>query len=360
MGNSTTTLQSVVDFAQTMSELSPVLKAGGYVNTVATTIATDVMATILSSEFNWRFNRFIVPPFLTTSWQQDYAIVQISNVVTGSRNGGASVTNLAWLEHGIAVDINNTSNPKPQYPLEVVRMLESTFIQYGRPGQIAWLPNDQLKYGTWGAADNSPTQLTFGNNPQPSQVITNPLGAAQQPRNPATQIQDANGNFLVLTQYGTTGTVSPLAVVGALPGTIVPDGTCIWTVVDPKGQGLRLNPIPPQQGLTYMIYVIGQMRPPMFGTGRTGSSPLNQLLDPLPDDYAKYFRQGFITYCYRHSPEEKIRGKFAAEYQLWIEGMTEATKKSDRERDSAGFYPTRGIMDNPFGTYLGPSYPFPY
>ena len=358
MGNSTIKLQAVVDHARTFAELNPVLGKGGYVYEPAITIANDVMTAMLSPKFNWKWNRFVIPPILTSSWQQDYAIVQIVDPVAGTYDGGASVTNLKWLEHGVVVDINNTAIPKPIWTLECVRDLEAVSIQYGRPGQVCWLPNDQLIYGTWGASNSSSTLLTFGNNPQPSQTIVNPLGQPSVPANPRTQIRDKNGNFLRLTTYGTTGVAAPFAVSGAAAGTIVTDGTVKWTVVDPKGQGLRLNPIPPQTGVVFMAYAIGQMRPLLFGGSATGTAALQQTLEPIPDDYAPYFRQGFIAHCYRYSPEAKIRAKFVMEHQLWMEAMSEAVKTADRERDNAGFFPSRGLMSSPWDAYVGPANPY--
>ncbi len=359
MGNSTKKLQDIVDYARTFAELNPVLAKGGFVQQPALEIANIVMEEMLSPKFNWKWNRFNIPPIFTSSWQQDYAIVQVVNSSTGARDGGASVTNLKWLEHGVVIDVNNTAIPKPIWPLETDRDLEAVSIQYGRPGQVCWLPNDQLRYGVWGAADASTSLLTFGNNPQPLQVITNPLGSPSQPKNPLTQIVDKFGNFLVLTTYGTTGASAPDAgAANAASGTIVNDGTVKWTVVDPKGQGLRLNPIPPQTGILYMLYIVGQMRPPRFGVGSSGTAFFNQTLEPIPDDYSPYFEQGFVAHCWRHSPEAKLRAKFQVEWSLWQKKMVDVTKVGDRERDNAGFYPSRGIMDAWWINY-GPAYPYP-
>jgi len=333
MGNSTLTLQSVVDHARTFSELSPVLATGGFSQQPALTIANDTMIAMLSAKMNWKFNRQKTPVFYTNSFQQDYAW---NNVTVG------------WIEHAYIVDINNTALPKPIWTLEAVRDLEATFQQYGMPGQVCWLPNDQLIYGTWTA------NTTYG------QMLNVPSG----PANPLMQIQDANGNFWVLTnnytQSVTTGTsqpgwpTNPVYPTYANPTTIattVNDGTAVWTAINPKGQGFRVNPLPPQTGVVYQVNPICQTRPVTF-------TKLSQTLDPIPDDYASYFRQGFITHCYRHSPEMKVRGKFQSEFALWMQAMEQATAKSDRERDSAGFYPSQGLLDSNYTIDVGPAWPF--
>lgn len=333
MGNSSLTLQSVVDHARTFSELSPVLATGGFSQQPALTIANDTMAAMLSPKMNFKFNRSKSPVFYTNSFQQDYA---------------ANNVNLAWCEHAFIIDINNTALPKPIWTLEVVRDLEATFQQYGMPGQLCWLPNDQLTYATWTAS------TTYGQL----------LGVPSGPANPISQIQDPNGNFWQVTnnlnttvKTGTTQPVwtnPPSFPTYTSPNTAastIADGTAVWTAINPKGQGWRLNPLPPQTGVVYQVNAITQNRLIPF-------SSLGQTIEPVPDDYAPYFRQGFITHAYRHSPEQKVRGKFQDEYKLWMAAMAEATQKSDRERDAAGFYPSQAILDSNYTIDVGPAWPF--
>src|SRR6266481_2009824 len=124
--------------------------------------------------------------------------------------------NMSWLERGVAFDINNNSNPKPFVRIECGRQLPQISASYtggaglGDPGfRCNWFPNRTLYYGTWGAADVGSGSL--GNNPVAGSVYTAPTGSHSQPFNPITQIQDANGNFLLLTTYGIEGSAAPLA-----------------------------------------------------------------------------------------------------------------------------------------------------
>jgi hypothetical protein len=349
MGNSTTRLQSVVDYTRTLPELNPVLSTGGFSQEPALTIANDVMIEMLAPPFPWRFNRIRLPFFYTNSFQQDYAL--------------PGVNNLAWLEYGIMIDINSTSQPKDKYPLECNRDLPETSVQYGRPGQTCWLPNDQLIYGTWGGGN---TGEGSASNPGPGSVygpLTGP-GVSAQPKNPLLQIQDPNGNLWVLTnsltQTVTLGNVQPTWPTTLVYPTLAnpnvvattqADGTGIWTAVNPKGQGLRLNPIPSQQGKVFQARIFGQARPPAFTT-------LSQPIDPIPDDFSSYFRRGFVAYTYMHSKDAKVKAKFADQRQLWLESLMTAVRSGDRERDNAGIFPTDGIMQNPGSPYLGPANPY--
>lgn len=334
MSNSTVTLQNVADYVRTFPDVSSYIPAATYNAQMIYNIGNDVMAEMLGYPFNWKWNRQNVTPFYTISWQQDYA---------------TPTTNLKWLEHTWVIDINNTAIPKPIWWLESVRDLERTSYQYGRPGQICWLPNDQLVYGTWGGGNTSNTGAT---QPGPNSVYTQPLGAQYTPSNPIAQVKDPNGNLQVLTTFGTTGSSAPSwPSVNASPGTVTVDGTCRWTVVDPKAQGFRINPIPPQSGVVYQINVVGQIIPPVFLS-------LAQTLAPIPDDYAVYFKRGFLAKCYEHSPEMRIRSKAVDEQKLWIAALMQAAGSADRERDSAGFYPDRSVMDQNYGINWGPAWPW--
>lgn len=342
MGNSTYTLQNVVDDAISYGEIQPVLNVPGYENAPALAIANTVMTNMLAPSFPQKWNEIIIPPFYSSSFQQDYAI--------------PGLTTLAWLQRGTALDVNNTAIPKPRFLVEVGRSLpqasaNQTSVSFlSNPKFIInWFPNDQLYYGTWGGSSSS-----SGNDPVALQVITNPLSpGTSQPSNPITQIKDSNGNFLVLTTYGTTGASAPTAAVKAAPGITVNDGTCVWTVVDAKGQGMRLIPVPSQTGIVWQFNLVGQARPVKLTT-------LGQSLDPIPDDYYEYFRQGFIAHCFMRSPEEKTRKMGQVQFQLWQAALAEARQKSDRERDECGFVPDSPLISSYGGGYQGAAWPYPY
>lgn len=349
MPNSTTTLASMVAYVRTFPELAPLIQstAGGASLQPALTIANDVMIELIAQAFNWKWNRFLVPVVYTNSYQQDYALPTI---------------NLGWLEHGYLIDINNTATPQPQWPLETVKDLESTSCQYGRAGQVSWLPNDQLQYATWGAANPG---SGFSPNPQPLTAISTPIGVTAQPQNPYLQIKDPNGNFWIVTTFGVTGasqpswTNPPVFPTVASPLTVastITDGSVVWTAVNPKGQGLRLNPIPPASGVVYQLNLIGQNRAFTFSNGPF--TALSQTIEPVPDDFAKWFRDGFVAFAYEHSSEAKIIAKAEGMKRKWKESLMESRMQGDRERDNAGFYPATSILQQPFAVYPGPAYPY--
>lgn len=439
--NSTITLQSLVDDAQTLGDLEPVLTVAGSAIRLALRAANDVNNAIYATTFPWKWNELWLPFFYTNSWQQDYALVNPD---------GSSVTNLSWLERGIAIDINNTSIPKPWVGCECGRQLPQRTGTYLNSttgvGQFVcnWFPNFMLYYGVWGEGTLGAGSL--GNNPTVGSVYTNPIGCQvlsavwqstdggqttfglnylpnglevggvlyvtqalpntfngtfsivgisgtavtvtqtsnpgtysaggivvvataqtgesmttppnfSQPSNPITQIIDQNGNYLLLTTYGTEGTTAPVAPKNAAPGTTCSGegATTVWTVLDPQGAGIRILEVPPQSGVVWQFNLVGQMKPIRF-------TNLKQTLYPLPDEMEPHFFQGFITQLYKYSPEAKTRAKFDKEWPLWIDSLHRLQGKNDRELEENLFVPQSTIMGSGVAAvgWQGASWPYNY
>lgn len=363
--NSSIKLQELVDDAASLGDVSPALATGGMSDAPALSIANDVMQAMINGgpiaqPYNWKWNRFNVPAFATISYQQDYYL--------------PGVVNIGWLESAWASDINQTQVNKDKQQMEVKKDLEVTYDQTGYPAKICWMPNDLLQSGTWGNPPLGPTAIlgtgqntSIGGNPSglqnpgPNVIYTNPIGQIQNPINATTCITDPNGNLWALTGYGTCGTTQPnwpTTIAYPTPqnqtivATTVADGTCTWTAVNPKGQGIRLNPIPPQTGTVWLIQPVAQMRAPRFRS-------LGQTLEPIPDDYATHFKQGFFAECYRRNPDPRIRSKYNMERQIFLEALDKAVRQADREMDDVGFYPGTSIMDTGYsGNYQTAAYPY--
>jgi hypothetical protein len=183
-------------------------------------------------------------------------------------------------------------------------------------------------------------------------VYTSPLGATITPTNPPINFIDANGNILVLTTYGTTGSVAPAAAATAVEGTAVNDGSCVWKVADPNSQGFRLIPLPPQQGVVYQVNVIAQMQAPAAFTS------MGQQINPVPDDYAMWFREGYKAYCYQMSPNPQMQMAFEKKKENWLMAIEKALKQGDREDTNAGFVPDRSVVAGSGYMDIGPAWPY--
>jgi hypothetical protein len=324
MGSSTVTVQSIFDFLKTMGEVDTILPIGGYSVSNCLTIASDVMSDLIARRFNFKWNRFKCPVFYPTTYQTDYAQV--------------GLTNIGWIESARWIDINNTSIPKPEWPIEAVQDLETT-SSVGNPiGKVAWYYNSELDQGVW---------------PGPNQVYTQPLGATTTPRNPPTNILDASGNILVLSVYGITGATAPDAGPDAAESTAILDGTCTWLVASPDSQGFRVWPRPPEQTVVYEVRVIGQRKaPPAF-------IKMSNFINPVPDDFASYFRTGCRIHSYKISPNPNAQKMFEGLRGSWLQSMEDATKQADRELGNAAFIPDRSVVAGTGdGFDVGPANPY--
>lgn len=324
MGNSTTTIQSSVDLMQTMGALSVAQAAGGFTQLPWLAIANDVRNDLVSQKFNWKWNSFKIPSFCTTSYQCDYATV--------------NQYGLGWLESCMWTDINNTSLPLPRWSVDVVRDLQPTSWAASPPTQVCWMYNSRLEQGKW---------------PGTSKIYTQPLGATSTPQNPPTNITDPHGNILILTFYGTTAATGSGPDAGTSPtvGETITDGTCIWTVADPAGQGFRINPMPPATGVVYQLDIVAQAL-------TVDWTSLDDTIDPIPDDYAGTFRAGMYAYCHKYSNDPNLKRQFPMVRQEWIADIMAALKQGDREPDGAGFVPSRSAMAGSSAYSVGPANPY--
>jgi len=332
MGNSTIKLQDVMDSLATIGDLQTVFNStGGWADEPAITIGNDVMQELLSIRYPWKWNRFKIPPFPLTSLQQDYA---------------GRLKTIGWLESGLRVDINNSSYPPPTWPIYAVRDLAMDTTQGGFPYQVCWFYNRDLEQGTWPGAGKTYIQ---------------PVGAKTAPENGPTNILDSDGNILALTAYGTTGATAPIAPAWTGPGTkpvnwpvgqTITDGTCTWEVMDPDAQGIRFFPMPPSGGNVWLARLWAQKKAPVF-------TELKQLIDPVPDDESKWFRQGCIAYAHQYSTNPAVKNRFEQKKLDWFQAMELETKQNDREDESKGFFPDKSVMAPSYTTDSGP-YPYRY
>ena len=305
--------------------------SAGYSTEPILTISNEILSRILAENMPWKWNRKIVPPFLTNSLQQDYL---------------TNLTDIGWLEDGWRIDINNsTSNsngaPKPIFALETVRDLPQVSTQ-NVPFNISFIPNNQAFLGSWQA------NTAYGCG----------YGVAQLPRTPIQQFQDINGNLLFIdsTQlgltiespgytgttiplpanapYGTSGSTQPYAPANATPGTLIQDGTVIWTVADQvNGYAMRLSPVPALNGLTWLLCVNYQVSPPQLVN-------LQSTFAPIPTQMMYLVRSGIRAALYRENGNQAGMQMYAE----WEETLQRAVRAADRQQDDWRLYPERSLM----------------
>lgn len=350
---STQTLQQMYDKVVTLGDVKPVLAdVAAYQLEPFITICADVYSDIVGTSFPHKWNEVKLPLFYTNSLQQDYALINPD---------GTSVFNVEWLQQGIVIQQTSTAQPKPWGYVECGRaqgQMTGGILQpmnWSGPTFIATrVYNYMAYYGTWGGTNSD---KTFGNNPGPLSVYTNPVTVNSQVANPITQIIDSNGNLQVVTTYGTTGSIQPTWPAANSPaGTATPDGTVVWTVVDPNGIAIRISPVPSMTGVVFQFNLVGQMPAITF-------TDLSSTFAPFPDKYLNYFRQGIIAQCYRYSSDPKVQAKFEKNYQIWLKSLMNLREVQDRELEEYSFVPERTVFSSGTGGrsgYVGAANPFNY
>lgn len=186
-GNSTYTLRSVIDGLIGRGMKDPTKQASGIGQTLTLELANDAMADMICERFNYKFNSALAVPFLTNSWQQDYP--QLAQPL-GS---------IGWGEDCTQTDINNTMIPKPNWRVTWRKAIPriSSFESFTPPPgwQLQWAYNKDLVFGVWPGAGVTYYPLLTG-------------GVVSQ--NPLMSMIDAAGNLLIVTGFGTTGSVAPV------------------------------------------------------------------------------------------------------------------------------------------------------
>jgi hypothetical protein len=309
MGNSTIKVQSIFDRVAGKGIPSPLAQPSGYAQDLAIAMANDVMGDIIAERFNWKWNRATATPFNTNSYQQDYPQIGLSNI--------------GWLEDADRIDINNTGLPKPLRNITVRRQLSRVGLVSSPTTDVCWMYNNQLNYGTWPGAG----------------IVITPLITTQVRQNPILSMIDTNGNLLIVTGFGTTGNSAPVLPASSAEGTSVVDGTVTWKVVSPTGQGFRLGQLPGATGPVYQIIVYYQMKAPTIAA-------LTNLINPIPDDYSRFFQKGVESYCLEASPNpgDLKRGQIAR--AEWMKSMEDVRKQGDREADAYGMLPASQPVEN--------------
>lgn len=320
MGNSNITLASVFDWLAARGVPDPRGGPSGYGDRQAIIIANQIMADLVCERFPWKWNRATAAPFYTNSYQQDY--------MQPAQAAGP----IGWGEDGDVIDINSTSVPPQLKNIKWRRGLSRTNTSRWWPENFCWMYNGELSLGVWPGAD----------------VTYYPLLGAGAPmsQNPIMSMKDANGNILIVTVFGTTGSVAPVLPANSVEGTTVVDGTVTWTCVSATSQGFRLDCLPSAAGPTLQIIPYYQLEPPTF-------TVMSQKINPVPDNFSRFFFRGAQSECLMASvnPGDMKRGEqMKAE---WLNALALAIKQGDRELDSYALQPVTG----PVEPYYGPRQP---
>jgi hypothetical protein len=329
-GNSTYTLRSVLDGLVGRGMKDPSKAASGIGQTLTLELSNDAMADLICERFNWKWNSALAVPFLTNSWQQDYPQLAQPRGIIG------------WGEDCTQTDINNTMIPQPNWRVTWRKALPriSSFESFTPPPgwQLQWMYNLNLTIGVWPGANTTYYPLLTG-------------GAVMQ--NPIMSMTDKNGNILIVTGFGTTGTTAPFLAANAPEGTTVADGSVTWTCVSPNSQGFRVWPLPNATGPVYQIAPTYQIEPPKI-------TSIGQFLNPIPDSYIRHFRHIFRHHVLGASPDPNDKKEWEAgephspeEFPPYLVPALQAARQGDKEQNSYSLVAATSPVENVFPNSAG-------
>lgn len=316
MGNSTIQLRKVFNVIAAKGIPDPRGGPSGYGDDLALECANETMADMVCERYNWKWNRAKAVPFYTNSFQQDYPqLAQPEGY-------------MSWGEDGDVIQINNTAVPKPMANIKWRRALSRTNTSGWWPENLSWMENSQLEIAVWPGAN----------------VIIYPLVGNGAPigQNPILNMRDANGNILIVTGFGTTGSTAPQLPADSLEGATVSDGTVVWTCVSPTSQGFRLDRLPSAAGPTLEIRPYYQLDPPRFAN-------FQQMINPIPDSFSRYFFTGLTGQCLKNSPNPGDLKRGENMYTEWLQAMANAKKQGDREINIYSLLPAGSVVEPRWG-----------
>jgi hypothetical protein len=423
MGNSTIQLGKMFDLVAARGIFDPRTGPSGFGDALSLNCANDTIADLICERFNWKWNSQIATPFYTNSWQQDYPqLAQPGGPIGWGEDLTAVDINNTQIPKPIAMPTPKWRRNLPR--VNAYGVTGGGYL--GCFTNLCWMYNKDLTIAQWPGANvtfyplvgNGPTQqnpimnmldangnilivttfgttfsgtilaitgieivvvdgvitltLTYSGDDVPFsaglEVTLSGLTTDPGLNNMVLPIESTGTNTIRFTlesgsplaETAETGSMAiaagaPLLPVDATEGQTVPDGSVMWTCVSPNSQGFRIDNVPSATGVVWQVIPTYQLDPPTFTT-------MQQMINPLPDSYSRYFRRGLEFACLECSPnpgDMKREGQTRAE---WLESLAKAMRQGDREINAYGLMPARGVIegrgngsglitaDNPWGT----------
>lgn len=152
---STRTLLQTVQWAQTMSEMVPIIGVGGFNDEPALTICNNVLQEMGSPPYNWKFNSVDSTGFYTVATTSPGATI-VPFVTPACPNPATTVapfciptqdyahvySDIGWIEAAYIVDVYSTALLQPSTDITAVQTLRKS-TEVGTPRKIANMyPND--------------------------------------------------------------------------------------------------------------------------------------------------------------------------------------------------------------------------
>lgn len=322
---STITVQSVVNFAATHTELMPLAGVGGYTNEPALSLANDTLQELLSAPFAWKFNRAVMPTLVTQFGVQDYLFGGAS---AWTVNGGACIdlaSNNAVSESGNTVTVNCTGRHSFSVG-DTVFMTGNTLAAYN--STFTQTQSSSQWTGGW-AITAVPSATSFQFTHQSSGLgVSGSAGITD-----CSRLQ--SGTFVQMTDTSSPQFIRYLVAVRTLqPQSRVGNFPDRVALVQDLGTGIiqiRFSSVP--GNMPFGVTLIYQKKAPVL-------TALTATWAPFPDEFSFAYRQAFLARCYRFVESRRAD----LEEQKALQMIAKAQAMDDTEESEDFIAPESPVM----------------
>lgn len=309
-------------------ELAPLASVGGFTNEPGLSLCNDVLAELLSSPHDYKFNRAEMPLFVTAPNRQDYLFAgAVAFTLAGSARGAGiglkSNTAINLVSNVVTVTTLEPHNFNSGETVYMLGNVDAAFNSLLTQNSIS-----SVFSGGW-VITGTPTPLTFTF----ALVASNTTSGAPGVTDFAWL---ASGTLFGITSNGPIFPVYSLeAVEDIQPNSFVQRPGRVAIIQD-FGTGVLKIRFDTSAGNPCLgINLVYQKTPPL-ATDLTGTWA------PFPDSYSYVYRQGFLAHAYRfmNSPRSEV------EEQKFQMKIAKSLAASDRETSNVHLYPESPIETN--------------
>lgn len=341
---STITVQNVVDYGRAHVALKVMLGVAGINNEPGLSICNDILQYLMAKPFAWKFNRKIMPFFVTQAFVQDYSFAGACAFVLAPATSG----NTPLSGGGVGIDLAGNSAITQSGSTVTVKCLQRHNMVVG---QTVFLNNVVDQNGAPVTALNA--VFTQDTNAMTSTwsngfVITaTPNGTSFQfslvtsiTPSGAPGITDIgwleSAALIDISNPGVPQPTGPIEAQDRIVTTHMRGETKQVCVQQDLGTGvvvMRVNPC--ADSYSYSVNCIYQARAKRL-------VKTQDTWDPWPDNLAYVLRAGMKAYAYDLA--DKPAGEKQLKMQAFFMAAQSALAYSDTENSNMGFAPSVGIM----------------
>ena len=294
---STLTIQAVVNFASTQTELMPLAGVGGYTSEPALSIANDTLQELLKRPHPWKHNRIEMPMVALRRGKQTIQFAGASAfTLTDAKGAAIGLAASSAITETINTVLVNTLEPHGLVAGDVVYMTGNTVAAYN--STFTQTSDSSAWSGGWTVLTTpSTTSFTFthassGLSPSGAPGITD-FGWLES----ATLVDTSN--------VSSPQPVKPVTAVRQIQPSSTVQTPLAVAVIQDLGTGvLRIRFDKAPGAIPYVANLVYQAKAPLL-------SSLASTWAPFPDEFGFVIRQMFLALAYRFANSQRSEVEYA-------------------------------------------------